>query len=196
MDTVKVGTVWARVWSARKAYVAAAGAVLAAVVPVFIAPGPFGAAEWINVGILAAGAVQVYNAGNLVGWRYAKAVAAGVAAGLVALTAVVSDGVTRAEAVQVLVAVAAAFGVWRVPNPTSSSSAAPSASPESPPPVSPAASPRVSLGDTLGDTPGDAAAGPGGRHALVEPDNTATALLQPFQPDALHPVPGPDGRAQ
>lgn len=101
-----------------KAIAAALAAVLAAVVPAFYTGSPLGFSGWVNVVILAAGALQVYNAANLpaAGWRYGKLVAACVSAGAVVLSSALVDGVTLGEWIQVATAVLGAFTVWRVPN--------------------------------------------------------------------------------
>lgn len=99
-----------------KTWVALVAVVLAALVPVLDVGGPQGLTGWINVVILVAGAVQVYNAPNVTWWPAAKTVAAGVSAGGVVLVSFVGDGVTLGEGVQVAIAVLAAVGVYRVPN--------------------------------------------------------------------------------
>jgi hypothetical protein len=76
-------------------------AVLAAGIPALASPTGLGWSEWINFGILVAGAVQVYNAANLPGYAYAKAIAAGLSAVLVLLTSFLTDGVSISEWIQV-----------------------------------------------------------------------------------------------
>jgi hypothetical protein len=101
-----------------KAIVAALAAVLAAVLPGLIAGGPLGLVGWINVVLLAAGAIQVYNASNGVpGWPIAKAVAAIVtAAGVVAVSALSDSSITPGEWVQIATAALGAVAVFSVPN--------------------------------------------------------------------------------
>lgn len=99
-----------------KAYVAALAAVLATVVPQLTGV-PLGLAGWANVVALIAGAVQVYNAGNIPGWRYAKTIAAVVSAvGVVAVSTLADGVVSTPDLIQMAVAAVGAFGVWLVPN--------------------------------------------------------------------------------
>lgn len=99
-----------------KAILAAVAAVLAAVLPALtVAPLDF--AGWVNVVILAAGAVMVYNASNDVpGWPYAKLIASIVSAVAVVLVSSLSGGITTAEVVQMIVAGIGAVVVGVVPN--------------------------------------------------------------------------------
>jgi hypothetical protein len=101
-----------------KAIAAAVAAVLAAVVPALYVPGPLGFAEWVNIVLLACGAIQIYNSANLPGhWEYAKMIAAVVTAAGVAVSSALSDGdVTRGEWVQIAIAMFGAFAVYRTPN--------------------------------------------------------------------------------
>jgi hypothetical protein len=100
-----------------KAIAAAVAAVLAAVVPALYVDGPLGFAEWVNIVLLACGAIQIYNASNLPHWEYAKMIAAVVTAAGVAVSSALSDGdVTRGEWVQIAVAMFGAFAVYRIPN--------------------------------------------------------------------------------
>lgn len=76
--------------------------------------------EWVNVGIVALGAVGVLGAGNLPTgvWAYTKTIVASATAGLVLLTSLLADGgMSTAEWLQVLLAVAGAAGVAIVPGP-------------------------------------------------------------------------------
>jgi hypothetical protein len=77
-----------------------------------------GFAEWVNIILLACGAIQVFNSSNLIPhWEYAKMIAAVVTAAGVAISSALSDGdVTRGEWVQIAVAMFGAFAVYRVPN--------------------------------------------------------------------------------
>lgn len=100
-----------------KAIAAAVAAVLAAVIPALYVPGPLGFAEWVNIVLLACGAIQIYNSANLPHWEYAKMIAAVVTAAGVAVSSALSDGdVTRGEWVQIAIALFGAFAVYRVPN--------------------------------------------------------------------------------
>lgn len=99
-----------------KAWVMVAAAVLAAVGPNILDTG-MGFIEWLNVIILGATALQVANAENLPGYRYAKTVAAGVSAGVVVIIAAWSDAfISTSEWIGVVLAVGGAIGVWAVPN--------------------------------------------------------------------------------
>jgi hypothetical protein len=101
--------------TALKAWVAAAAAVLAWVLPAILpgmSPPTWGVAEVANVVVLAAAALHVYNTANTEGWRWAKAIAAGIAAAAVVLISAWSDQLlTAAEIVQMAIAVLAAVGV-------------------------------------------------------------------------------------
>lgn len=100
-----------------KSAVAALAAILAAILP-GLSDGPMGLSEWANVVVLAAGAIQVYNAANIPGWRYAKTVAAVVTAGGVVAVSAFSDGaVSPSEWIQIGLAVANSAGVYFVPGP-------------------------------------------------------------------------------
>lgn len=99
-----------------KALVQLVMTVLAAVVPA-LTTGPLDTAAWINVVVLAAGVVMVYNAANIPGWAYAKLVASAVSAVAVVLTASFTDGaITPDEIIQMVLAAAAALGVGAIPN--------------------------------------------------------------------------------
>ncbi len=91
--------------------------VLAAVVP-GLAAGPMTPTAWINVVILAAGAIMVYNAANIPGWDYAKLIASAVSAVAVLLVSSLQDGISPAEWIQLALAAAAALGVGALPNGT------------------------------------------------------------------------------
>lgn len=89
--------------------------VLAAVIPA-LAEGPMTFENWINVVILGAGAVMVYNAANLPGWEYAKLIASAVSAVAVLLVSAMQGGISPAEWIQMALAAAAALGVGAIPN--------------------------------------------------------------------------------
>lgn len=72
--------------------------------------------EWINVGIATAGAAAVFTAPNVPGSKYTKAVLAVITAILTFFVTAVTDGVSTAEWLQVLVIAAGAVGVYAVPN--------------------------------------------------------------------------------
>ena len=103
-----------------KALAAVLAAILAAVVPAIAVTGPLTFTDWINVTVLAAGAIQIYNASNdLPGWPYAKLISAIVTATAVTVLSAWSDGtIDRSEWVQIAVAALGAFAVYRLPNAT------------------------------------------------------------------------------
>lgn len=99
-----------------KALVQLVMTVLAALVPALTA-GPLTPAEWINVVVLAAGVLMVYNAANIPGWQYAKLVASAVSAVALVLTAAITDGaISPAEIIQMILGGAAALGIGTLPN--------------------------------------------------------------------------------
>lgn len=102
--------------TAVKALVQLLGTVLAAVVPALATDGPMTFENWINVIVLAAGVVMVYNAGNIPGWNYAKLIASAVSAVAVLLVSALQGGLTGAEVIQLALAAAAAIGVGAFPN--------------------------------------------------------------------------------
>lgn len=97
--------------------------ILAAVVPM-LAEGPLDTAGWINVVILGAGVVTVWNSANIPGWEWAKFVASAVSAIAVVLSASLTGGISSAEVIQMILAGAAAVGVGAVPNGTRAAHAA------------------------------------------------------------------------
>jgi hypothetical protein len=99
-----------------KALLMLLAAVLAAVLPYLTVTDHLGLSEWINVAILVAGAVHVYNAANLPGYRYAKTIASVVATVGVLLLTVVTDGISATEWIQVVLALLAPAGVASVRN--------------------------------------------------------------------------------
>lgn len=100
---------------AAKAIVQLVMTVLAGLVPA-LAVGPLDTAGWVNVVVLAAGIVMVYNAGNIPGWRYAKLIASATSAVAVVLAVSLTGGIDMTEWIQMLLAAAAAFGVGAIPN--------------------------------------------------------------------------------
>ena len=92
-------------------------AVLAAVLPSVVVGEPLGLVGWINIVVLAAGAVNVFNAANLPHWNVAKAIASAVAAvGVVLISALSDGGVTAGEWVQIITALLGSGAVFAVPN--------------------------------------------------------------------------------
>lgn len=100
----------------RKALVALLSAILTGVGAAVTDDGLINATEWVNVAIVAVGALHVYVSPNVPGAGTTKAIVAGLSAGLVLLVNLVSESVTPTEWVQLAVAVAGAFGVYLAPN--------------------------------------------------------------------------------
>lgn len=71
--------------------------------------------EWINVAILGFGAASVFTAPNIPGAKHTKVVLAVLVAALTAVASFLTGGITVAEWLQVLVAAAAAVGVYALP---------------------------------------------------------------------------------
>lgn len=93
--------------------------VLAAIVPALAGDGVVSSAEWLNVGILALGAVSVLGAGEFPEgvWKYMKTYVSAATAGLLVLASFWTGGVTTTEWLQVGVAVLGALGVTAAPGP-------------------------------------------------------------------------------
>lgn len=92
-------------------------AVLAAILPSLLTGQALGLVGWINIIVLAAGAVHVYNSANLPGWNVAKAIASAVAAvGVVLISALSDGGVTAGEWVQIITALLGSGAVFATPN--------------------------------------------------------------------------------
>jgi enoyl-[acyl-carrier-protein] reductase (NADH) len=98
-----------------KAIVQLVMTVLAGLVPALTA-GPLDTAAWVNIVILSAGIVMVYNTANIPGWHYAKFIASAVSAVAVVLASALTGGITGVEVIQMVLAGAAAIGVGAVPN--------------------------------------------------------------------------------
>jgi hypothetical protein len=75
--------------------------------------------EWLNVGVMALGAVGVLGAGNMPAgvWRYTKAGVAAASAVLVLWQSLASGGLTGSELTQLILAGLGALGVLAVPGP-------------------------------------------------------------------------------
>lgn len=102
--------------SVAKAIVQLVMTVLAGIVPALIV-GPLTTASWINIVVLGAGVVMVYNAANIPGYAYAKLIASAVSAVALVLTAALTDGaITPDEIIQMILGAAAALGVGAIPN--------------------------------------------------------------------------------
>lgn len=75
--------------------------------------------EWLNVGVLALGAVAVLGAGNLPAgiWRYTKTGVSAATAVLVLWQSLATAGMNTAEWLQLAAAALGALGVLAVPGP-------------------------------------------------------------------------------
>lgn len=97
------------------------GAVLAVVLPVLMASDtPLSYTEWVNVGVLAAGAITVWiTQNNPQGgpWNYARLGATTVSTAGVVIISATSDGwpLTNVEWLQVIAAVAGSLAVYEAP---------------------------------------------------------------------------------
>lgn len=103
--------------SVAKAIVQLLMTVLAAIVPA-LTVGPLDAAAWVNIVILGAGVVAVYNSANIPGWSWAKMIASAISAVAVVLaSALISGhGLSASDYIQMALAAAAVLGVGAVPN--------------------------------------------------------------------------------
>lgn len=75
--------------------------------------------EWLNVGVMALGAVAVLGAGDLPAgvWRYTKPIVAAATAVLVLWQSLASGGMTSSEWMQLALAALGAVGVLAAPGP-------------------------------------------------------------------------------
>lgn len=100
-------------------YAKAAAGVLAAVATAIVAAlmgdDAISNVEWVNVAVVAVGAAAVFAAPNVPGARYTKAILAALAAVLVLLVSVITDGITATEWIQLALAAAGALGVFAAP---------------------------------------------------------------------------------
>ena len=105
-----------------KAIVQLIGAVVAAVVPLLATDQPLSLVGWINVGVVAAGAVNVYITSNdLSGgvWSVSKLWVSLVSTiGVLAISLLADGSLSAADWMQIGAAVLAAIAVWWVPNPS------------------------------------------------------------------------------
>lgn len=90
--------------------------VLSAIAAALTGDGVISATEWVNVAILGVGACAVFTGANVPGAAYTKSILAALTAGLTVLASVIIGGVTPVEAIQIVIAVAGAVGVYAVPN--------------------------------------------------------------------------------
>jgi hypothetical protein len=72
--------------------------------------------EWVNVSIVGVGALSVFTAPNVPGAENTKTILSALAAGLVVLNSVITNGITFPETVQIIVAAAGAVGVYAFAN--------------------------------------------------------------------------------
>lgn len=91
-------------------------AVLTAVLPLIFVDHALTNSEWVNVAIVAVGAVGVYFGPNLPGAAYTKGILAALTAALTVLQSAITGGVNHAELIQIVVAALGALGVLGVPN--------------------------------------------------------------------------------
>jgi hypothetical protein len=73
-------------------------------------------AEWVNIAVLAVGALAVFAAPNVPGAAYTKTILAVLAAGLTVLTSVITGGIAPVEWIQIALAGLGALGVYAIPN--------------------------------------------------------------------------------
>lgn len=96
-----------------------AATVLAAVVALLNGTDHPGASDWVNVLVVALGAVAVLGAGNLPEgvWRHTKTFVAAATAVAVLLQSVITDGISAAEWLQLALAALGALGVYAAKGP-------------------------------------------------------------------------------
>lgn len=89
--------------------------IIAAVLPLLTAD-EVRPEQWVNVAILAVGAFSVFAAPNVPGAEYTKMFIAAATAALTAVTSFLTDGITQAEAWQVVAAFVGAILVHGLAN--------------------------------------------------------------------------------
>jgi fluoride ion exporter CrcB/FEX len=99
-----------------KAGVQLQGAVLVAVLPLLSTDTPLGASEWVNVALVAVGAAVVWNTQNHPDWPYGKLIGSALVTALTTLNSFLSDGLTRAEIMQIVLALVVTIAVGGFPN--------------------------------------------------------------------------------
>lgn len=92
------------------------GAVLVAVMPLLSTNGPLTTSEWVNVATVGVGAGVVWNTTNHPEWPYAKLVGSALVTALTTLNSFLSDGLSNAEIMQMVLALAVTMLVGVVPN--------------------------------------------------------------------------------
>ena len=98
-----------------KSIAAVVAALLSAAVAAMIGDAVISSVEWVNVAIAGTGAAAVFAAPNVPGARYTKSVLAVLAAVLMLLTSVITDGITPTEWMQLALAALGALGVYAAP---------------------------------------------------------------------------------
>jgi hypothetical protein len=96
-----------------------AATAVAAIAAAIAGDDKISATEWVNVLILALGAVAVLGAGNLPAgvWAYTKGIVASSTAGAVFLQSAITDGMSSVEWLQLTLAILGAAGVLAVKGP-------------------------------------------------------------------------------
>jgi hypothetical protein len=103
--------------STAKTWVQMAFVGLAALIPGLTVGWPLSVTGWINIVVLFAGAIMIYNAANLPGYNVAKTIASAVVAVGVGVISALTDGAFMPEEIiQIILAFGAAVGVYLVPN--------------------------------------------------------------------------------
>lgn len=74
------------------------------------------ATEWVNIAILAVGALGVFAAPNVPGAAYTKSILAVLAAVLTVLASAIVGGISTTEWLQIALAGLGALGVYAIPN--------------------------------------------------------------------------------
>lgn len=119
-----------------KAIAAALTAALSALAGVLASnDGELSTVGWINLAIVAVGAVNVYLGPNVPGASVTKALLAATAAVLTLAVDLLADGVTLAEWLQLAVAALGALAVYATPNATPGAHARPVVGEAEPPPT-------------------------------------------------------------
>jgi len=72
--------------------------------------------EWVNIAILAVGALGVFAAPNVPGAAYTKSILAVLAAVLTVLASSIIGGISTTELLQIALAGLGALGVYAIPN--------------------------------------------------------------------------------
>jgi len=99
-----------------KAGAAVVATILSAIAAALTGDSVIDTTEWLNVAVLAVGALGVFAAPNVPGARYTKAVLAVLSAVLVLAVNLIADGIDLSEWIQLGLAGLGALGVFAVPN--------------------------------------------------------------------------------